>query len=94
MAEEIKQAVATLDVRGKKCPEPNMMIKAKLDTMAPGDILEVVGDAENRRSVERFIKGRGHNVIEAVTEGDIFHIKLEKSSTERGDVPVSTCKLK
>ena len=35
-------AVATLDTRGKICPEPNIMIKDKLPEIKPGEILEVV----------------------------------------------------
>ncbi|MFH1663189.1 MAG: sulfurtransferase TusA family protein [Chloroflexota bacterium] len=90
---EVK-ANAQLDVLGKKCPEPNMLIKSKLDTMNPGDILEVVGDAENRRSIERFIKMRGHETISVAEEGDEFRLFLKKAEKEKGDTPISTCGLK
>ncbi|UCE97567.1 MAG: sulfurtransferase TusA family protein [Dehalococcoidia bacterium] len=88
------QATAQLDVRGKKCPEPNMMIKSKLDTMNSGDILEVIGDMENKRSIERFIKMRGHETISVTEEGDKFRLFLKKAEKERGDRPVGTCGLK
>jgi len=88
------QATAQLDVLGKKCPEPNMMIKSKLDTMNPGDILEVIGDVSNRRSIERFIKMRGHETVSVTEEGDKFRMLVRKAEKEKGDIPTSTCGLK
>lgn len=90
---EVK-AAAQLDVLGKKCPEPNMMIKDKLDTMKPGDILEVIGDTVNRRSIERFVKMRGHETINVTEDGDRFKLFLRKAEKERGDIPTGTCGLK
>ena len=71
-----------------------MMIKSKLDTMSPGDILEVIGDTENKRSIERFIKMRGHETISVAEEGDKFRLFLKKAEKERGDRPIGTCGLK
>ncbi len=88
------QATAQLDVLGKKCPEPNMMIKSKLDSMNPGDILEIAGDAANKRSIERFIRMRGHKTISVTEEGDKFRLFLKKAEKEKGDTPISTCGLK
>ncbi len=90
---EVK-AAAQLDVLGKKCPEPNMMIKDKLDTMKPGDILEVIGDTVNRRSIERFVKMRGHETINVTEDGDRFKLFLRKAEKKRGDIPTGTCGLK
>jgi len=90
---EVK-AAAQLDVLGRKCPEPNMMIKDKLDTMSPGDVLEVIGDTENRRSIERFVRMRGHETISVTEEGDKFKLLLRKAEKEKGDIPTSTCGLK
>jgi len=88
------QATAQLDVLGKKCPEPNIMIKGKLDTMNAGDILEVIGDAANKRSIERFVKMRGHETISVTEEGDEFRLLMKKAEKERGDRPLGTCGLK
>ncbi len=90
---EVKIA-AKLDVLGKRCPEPNIMIKDKLATMNPGDVLEVTGDAENRRSVERFVRSRGHELVSVTEEGAKFRLLLKKAEKERGDVPFSTCPAK
>lgn len=88
------QAKAQVDVLGKKCPEPNIMIKSKLDSMNAGDILEVIGDTANRRSIERFIKMRGHENISVTEEGDKFRLFVKKAEKEKGDTPISTCGLK
>lgn len=88
------QATAQLDVLGKMCPEPMIMIKDKLPSMNPGDVLEVIGDAVNRRSVERFVKSRGHEIISVTEEGDKFKLIFRKAEKERGDTPISSCNLK
>lgn len=88
------QATAQLDVLGKKCPEPNIMIKSKLDSLNPGDILEIVGDASNKRSIERFIRMRGHETISVTEEDDKFKLFLKKAEKEKGDTPIGTCGLK
>ncbi len=90
---EVKVA-GVLDARGKACPEPNMMIKEKLSTMNPGDVLEVIGDMGAKRSVERFVRMRGHETISVTEEGDSFRMLLRKAEQERRDIPVSTCELK
>jgi TusA-related sulfurtransferase len=90
---EVKVA-AKLDVLGKRCPEPNIMIKDKLAALSPGDVLEVTGDAENRRSIERFVRSRGHEIVSITEEGAKFIMLLRKAEKERGDVPVSTCPAK
>jgi len=97
MAQEQKtgvQAAAVLDVRGKACPQPNIMIKEKLTKMNPGDILEVIGDVGAKRSVERFVRMRGHETISVTEESGTFKLLLRKAEKERGDTPVSTCELK
>jgi tRNA 2-thiouridine synthesizing protein A len=86
-------AVATLDTRGKTCPEPNIMIKDKLPDIKPGEILEVVGDVFNKRSMERFVRMRGHELVNSTVEGDIFKMLVRKAEKERTDVPLSQCTL-
>jgi len=83
-----------LDTLGNMCPKPMLMIKDKLPSMDPGDVLEVIGDAVNRRSVERYIKNRGHEIISVNEEGDKFTIIFRKAEKEKGDTPISTCILK
>ena len=88
------EVTAKLDVLGKKCPEPNMMIKDKLCKMNAGDILEITGDSENKKSIERFVKMRGHEVVDINEGSDSFKLLLKKSATERGDIPKGSCGLR
>ena len=86
-------AVATLDTRGKTCPEPNIMIKDKLPEIKPGEILEVIGDTLNKRNMERFVRMRGHELVSSTVEGDIFKMLVRKAEHERTDIPLSQCTL-
>jgi len=82
---------ASLDTRGKICPEPNIMIKDKLPEIKPGEILEVVGDVENKRSMERFVRFRGHELVSSIVDGNYFTMSVRKAEKERTDVPLSQC---
>jgi TusA-related sulfurtransferase len=53
-----------------------------------------MGDTENRRSIERFVRMRGHETISVTEEGDKFKLLLRKAEKEKGDIPTSTCGLK
>lgn len=88
------QVAGVVDTRGKACPQPNIMIKEKLNQLNAGDILEVIGDVSARRSVERFVRMRGHETINVTEESDTFKLLLRKAEKEKGDIPVSTCELK
>jgi len=84
---------ATLDTRGKLCPEPNIMIKDKLPDILPGEILEVIGDVANKRNMERFVRMRGHELVGSIIDGDIFTMQVRKAENERTDIPLSQCTM-
>lgn len=65
-------AVEILDMLGMKCPQPVLKIAVKAPDMAPGDILEVLGDCptferdvrvwcERLGKIFLSIKDEGHN---------------------------------
>ena len=37
-------AVTTMDLRGLKCPQPTLKMTVAINTMAKGDVLEVMAD--------------------------------------------------
>ncbi len=82
-----------LDALGKRCPEPMLMIKDKFATMNPGDPLKVIADTLNKRSIERFVKNRGHQIVDSTEEGEKFSLLLRKAEKERGDTPIATCPI-
>lgn len=66
-------ATKTLDVRGKKCPVPIVKAKKMVDTMAAGELLEVL--ATDPGSVKDF---QGWAQVAK-------HAVLKEQRTEKGD---------
>ena len=72
-------ATEKLDVRGKMCPMPVAFTKRKLEAMASGQLLEVVGEGELEfDNVQRWVRNKGHEVIEASKMGSEFKIVVRK----------------
>jgi tRNA 2-thiouridine synthesizing protein A len=71
--------IETLDVKGKMCPMPVVFTKRKLESMASGQLLEVVGEGSLEfDNIQRWVKNNGHEVVEA-SESDVeFRIKIKK----------------
>jgi tRNA 2-thiouridine synthesizing protein A len=72
-------SIEKLDVKGKMCPLPVAFTKRKLDAMASGELLEVVGEGELEfDNVQRWVKNNGHEVVEAEKSGAEFRILVRK----------------
>jgi tRNA 2-thiouridine synthesizing protein A len=68
-----------LDVKGKMCPMPVAFTKRKLESMASGQLLEVVGEGELEfDNVQRWVKNNGHEVIETSKSENEFRIVIKK----------------
>jgi TusA-related sulfurtransferase len=65
-------AVRKLDVRGAKCPIPIVKAKKEMDTMAPGDVLEVTAtDPGSVPDFKGWVKTAKHALLtEQRTEKD------------------------
>jgi TusA-related sulfurtransferase len=87
-------AVATVDARGKTCPEPMFMMKQQLDTMQNLEVMEVLGDVVNKRSMERFVKMRRHELLSSDVDGATFKMLVRKSPNARTDIPIGSCIIK
>jgi tRNA 2-thiouridine synthesizing protein A len=69
----------TLDVKGKMCPMPVVFTKRKLESMASGKLLEVVGEGSLEfDNIQRWVKNNGHEVVEASKSDVEFRIKIKK----------------
>ena len=88
-----QETVGIVDTRGKTCPEPMIMMKTRLDTMKPGEVMEVLGDLINKRSMSRFVRMRRHDLLESTDEETTFKMYVRKSENERTDIPISQCTL-
>jgi len=68
-----------LDVKGKMCPMPVAFTKRKLESMASGQLLEVVGEGELEfDNVQRWVKNNGHEVVEASKSDVEFRVLIRK----------------
>jgi tRNA 2-thiouridine synthesizing protein A len=68
-----------LDVKGKMCPMPVAFTKRKLENMAVGQLLEVVGEGELEfDNIQRWVKNNGHEVVEASISGVEFRVLVRK----------------
>jgi tRNA 2-thiouridine synthesizing protein A len=68
-----------LDVKGKMCPMPVAFTKRKLEGMAEGQLLEVVGEGSLEfDNIQRWVKNNGHAVVEASMSGSEFRIVVRK----------------
>ena len=68
-----------LVVKGKMCPMPVAFTKRKLESMAAGQLLEVVGEGELEfDNIQRWAKNNGHDVVQASKSGVEFRILIRK----------------
>jgi len=68
-----------LDVKGKMCPMPVAFTKRKLESMASGQLLEVIGEGELEfDNVQRWVKNNGHEVVEASKSDGEFKVLIKK----------------
>ena len=72
-------ATEKLDVKGKMCPMPVAFTKRKLESMAAGQLLEVIGEGELEfDNIQRWVKNNGHDVVQASKSGVEFRILIRK----------------
>ena len=68
-----------LDVKGKMCPMPVAFTKRRLENMASGQLLEVVGEGELEfDNIQRWAKNNGHEVVETSKSENEFRITIKK----------------
>jgi tRNA 2-thiouridine synthesizing protein A len=71
--------IQKLDVKGKMCPMPVAFTKRKLENMASGQLLEVVGEGELEfENIQRWVKNNGHEVVETSKSENEFRIIIKK----------------
>jgi tRNA 2-thiouridine synthesizing protein A len=72
-------ATEKLDVKGKMCPMPVAFTKRKLESMAAGQLLEVIGEGDLEfDNIQRWAKNNGHNVVQTSKSGVEFRILIRK----------------
>ena len=72
-------SIEKLDVKGKMCPLPVAFTKRKLEAMASGQLLEVVGEGELEfDNIQRWVRNNGHEVVEASKLDSDFKVLIKK----------------
>jgi len=70
---------ATLDITKETCPMTFVKTKLKLESLQPGDILEVfLKDGEPMKNVPRSVKDEGHKILKVEQNGDIYRLVILK----------------
>jgi tRNA 2-thiouridine synthesizing protein A len=68
----------TLDLRGVKCPLSWARAKVHLETLAPGQEVDVLlDDAQGAADIPRAAEAAGHHVVGVVDEGGRWRITIE-----------------
>ena len=68
----------TLDLRGVKCPLSWARAKVHLETLAPGQEIDVLlDDAQGAADIPRAAEAAGHHVVGVADEGGRWRITIE-----------------
>ena len=80
-AASAEKAVVRIDACGIQCPGPILRLKQAIDTLAPGDRLEVTAtDAAFPRDAEAWCHTTGHRFLGRRAEGGVYTALIEKST--------------
>ena len=76
-----EKVVVRIDACGIQCPGPILRLKQAIDTLAPGDRLEVTAtDAAFPRDAEAWCRTTGHRFLGRRAEGGVYTALIEKST--------------
>ena len=71
---------AVLDLRGVICPYNFVKTKLRLETMEPGQVLEVfLDDGEPIRNVPQSVENEGHNIVRREVAGSYHRVFIQKA---------------
>ena len=78
MSDDSKPA-KTLDCIGLYCPQPLFQTREQIDTIAVGEVLEVLSDdPAAEEDLKRFAKRAGHQKLEFENEDGILRFLIKK----------------
>lgn len=78
MSQEVDHPL--LDLRGVICPYNFVKTKLKLDTMQPGQVLEIfLDDGEPIRNVPQSVENEGHSILRRELVGSYHRVVIQKA---------------
>ena len=73
-----------LDAKGLICPLPVLRARKAMNSLAPGQILEIhATDPASRLDVPHYCDAAGHELLETRKEGDILIFRIRKRGAEK-----------
>ena len=70
----------TLDCTGLYCPEPVFRVRLELDTMQPGQTIQVLADdPAAEEDIKRLVKRLGHQILEIKTDNENVEFIIRKA---------------
>jgi tRNA 2-thiouridine synthesizing protein A len=68
-----------VDARGSFCPGPLMELIAAMKMSQVGDVIELLSsDKGSAADVPEWIHKVGHEMVDTVRQGDVWHIQVRK----------------
>ncbi|WP_210365772.1 sulfurtransferase TusA family protein [Bacillus sp. REN3] len=84
---EIVKANSTVDAKGLACPMPIVRTKKAINTLNPGEVLEVLAtDKGSRADIQAWSKSSGHQYLGTIEEGDVLKHYIRKAGEEKEEI--------
>ena len=76
-----QKAVATLDMTGYFCPEPVIRVNDEIDSVALGEVLELLADDPSSKSdIASWAKRTGHELISTQENDGVFRFLIRRTA--------------
>jgi tRNA 2-thiouridine synthesizing protein A len=76
---ETRKVDTQIDITKEICPMTYVKTKLKLETMASGQVLEVIlRDGEPLTNVPKSIKAEGHKILDVRQDGEFYKLLIER----------------
>ena len=76
---ETRKVDTQIDITQEICPMTYVKTKLKLETMSPGQVLEVtLRKGEPLNNVPKSIMAEGHKILDIRQEGELYKLLIER----------------
>ena len=73
---------STVDAKGLACPMPIVRTKKAINTLNPGEVLEVLAtDKGSRADIQAWSKSSGHQYLGTIEEGEVLKHYIRKAGS-------------
>jgi len=81
MPEAKERIAATLDMTGYFCPEPVIRTSEEIESVAVGELLEVIADdPTSRPDIASWAKRTGHELVSVEQNGGVFRFLIRRAA--------------